>query len=60
MNLPERPPTMTIDVDLPLPLGYRFGQVEINGKPRAKFDSVRNAVSVSGLSGNVRLLVTLK
>lgn len=51
---------MTIDVDLPLPLGYRFGQVEINGKPRAKFDSVRNAVSVSGLSGNVRLLVTLK
>jgi len=60
MNLPERAPDKTIGVHLPLPSGSHLGQVEINGKPWTKFDSIGNVVSFSGLPGKVHLIVTVK
>jgi hypothetical protein len=60
MNLPEHAPDKIIDLHLPLLLGSRLGQIEINGKPWMKFDSAKNEVSFSNLSGNVRLFVTVK
>ena len=60
ISLPERAPDKTIEVHLPLPSGSRLGQVEINGKPWTKYDLTKNVVSFSGLTGNVRLFVTVE